>query len=614
MILAGLADGALEIVGNQYLALGMPRNAQWALARSIREALPFAALAAAGAGIGVALVVQRAAAPPSREDAIRAGFYALVAALGLSLASWLWFPPALGVLLSAGFVVGVLIAAWAAGLPVQRSAWVLPPLLTLVLGGLLSGFVEGRSLWFDEAPTSIGVATLGGAAVASAAWAVLSMRGPRAVVAGFAVLAALSTGLGAMGPSATATGPNVLILGLDTTRTDHVEVERPGARDLTPNLRALAKRGTAYTDAVTQAPWTMPGFMSALTGQYPHQHGAASLDATVPRRVVTLHERLLEAGYRTGLATTNAYTSPKVHFDQGIEAVEMSTIGWHFRRSADVLSDWAADFVLGGDGPAYVFIGYIDPHTPFLDHVESHFADGYDGWVKRVGEPPGHLLGPADIQYLNDLYDEEIVYTDAAIGRMLARFEAAGVLGDTLIVAVGDHGEEIYERGYLGHTITLHQEVLGVPLIVVPPGGTTGRVVRTPVETRRVAPTVLGLLGLPYDGDAAPLPDHDEPGAVAFSEVNLLHVPPSYSHPMAGVALTSEEFRWIQTTNPDGEVLYRRGEPETESVLADHPEAAASLRARAPVDIEASTSFSSSTSRAVSDSDLEALRVLGYVQ
>ena len=106
-----------------------------------------------------------------------------------------------------------------------------------------------------------------------------------------------------------------------------------------------------------------------------------------------------------------------------------------------------------------------------------------------------HLLETPEVDWLRALYDEEIAYTDAAIGRVLDYLRDHGLLETTAIIVVSDHGEEFLERGWLGHTITLNEEVVAVPMVTVLPGaGGDGTVVESTVETRSLFATVLDYL------------------------------------------------------------------------------------------------------------------------
>jgi arylsulfatase A-like enzyme len=104
-------------------------------------------------------------------------------------------------------------------------------------------------------------------------------------------------------------------------------------------------------------------------------------------------------------------------------------------------------------------------------------------------------LSQQEVDFLLDLYDEEVFFTDAGIGRLLDALRRLDRYEDTIIVVTSDHGEEFREHGWLGHTRTLYQELVRVPLIVSAPGyRDEPRVVSDPVSLVSITPTILDLL------------------------------------------------------------------------------------------------------------------------
>jgi arylsulfatase A-like enzyme len=97
------------------------------------------------------------------------------------------------------------------------------------------------------------------------------------------------------------------------------------------------------------------------------------------------------------------------------------------------------------------------------------------------------------------LYDEEILYTDRQIGRLLDALQAAGLNDSTLLVVTSDHGEGLNEHGWWMHGVSVHEGELRVPLIVKLPGQTTARVVTTPTQLADLVPTLTEWLPLGLD-------------------------------------------------------------------------------------------------------------------
>ena len=66
-----------------------------------------------------------------------------------------------------------------------------------------------------------------------------------------------------------------------------------------------------------------------------------------------------------------------------------------------------------------------------------------------------------------------------------------------------DHGEELMEHGWIGHTRTLFDELLHVPLIVWLPGVLEPAEIEAPVSLVDIAPSVLSSLGAAVSAEEA---------------------------------------------------------------------------------------------------------------
>jgi arylsulfatase A-like enzyme len=124
---------------------------------------------------------------------------------------------------------------------------------------------------------------------------------------------------------------------------------------------------------------------------------------------------------------------------------------------------------------------------------------------ESVGYETPPPLDPNDLAHLLALYDGEIAYVDAEIGRLFDHLRESGVYDDTMIVVTSDHGEEFMEHGSLeGHQWALYEEVIRVPLMMrLPQSGCRsgkrrlrGVLVEETVSTVGIAGTILDCVGI----------------------------------------------------------------------------------------------------------------------
>lgn len=328
-----------------------------------------------------------------------------------------------------------------------------------------------------------------------------------------------------------------MLIVVDTLRVDHLGVYGYG-RDVSPSVDALAREGVRFQRAYSVAPWTQPTVATMITGLYPSSHKVDRLLRALPASAETLAEVLGRAGYVTGAVVSHWLIGSQFGFDQGFDFF----LEGHSRGGLDALTSPGVsteasqllEVMDRDERPFFLLVHYFDPHYAYRRHPEYGFAkesagrlSGEEGIEElRALEPPPDEEEKA---LLRDLYDEEIRYTDAGIKRLLGTLERLGLYDDTLIVFAADHGEEFFERGWVGHTRTLYDELIRVPLLIRLPGSReAGRVVEDAVSLVSLMPSLLDLMGVdraglsPQGPSFAPLLT-GEGGYVAgtlYSEVN----------------------------------------------------------------------------------------------
>jgi arylsulfatase A-like enzyme/Tfp pilus assembly protein PilF len=275
----------------------------------------------------------------------------------------------------------------------------------------------------------------------------------------------------------------VLLVSLDTLRADRLGSYGYAAA-LTPRLDGLAARGLRFARATTVVPLTLPAHSSLFTGTFPARHGVRDNGGFyLPDEQVTLAEILHERGYRTGGFVSAFVLDGRWGIQQGFEryfdnfdlaaykdAPGMDAIQRPGAQTVEEALRWLAEDTAR---PFFAWVHLYDPHAPY-EPVEP--------WASRF---PATAAGA---------YDAEIAGTDALVGRLLDALAADGRLDDTLVVAVGDHGEMLGEHGEQTHGFFVYEAATHIPLIVAGPS-VPARVVDEPVRIVDVMPTVLDLLG-----------------------------------------------------------------------------------------------------------------------
>ncbi len=319
----------------------------------------------------------------------------------------------------------------------------------------------------------------------------------------------------------------------------------------TPNLDALAARGTMFSSAYTTSPVCIPARAGFACGKYIHQIGfwdnADAYDGTVK----SWHHVLRERGHRV-------VSIGKLHFrlpgeDHGFteEQIPMHIIdgkgdlmglvrddqprrGGATKMAAmagpgespytfydkDICSRaqvWLREEGIKDDGKPWVlFVSFVAPHFPLTAPPEHY----YKYWNRDLPMPklypreqrPRHpyledyrnsfcyddyFKSETDVKRAIAGYFGLVSYVDENIGKVLKALEEAGLAGNTRVMYTSDHGDNLGARGLWGKS-TMYDEIAGVPLILAGPGIPAGKRIDTPVSHVDCFPTIVETAGVPF--------------------------------------------------------------------------------------------------------------------
>ncbi|NLH47420.1 MAG: sulfatase-like hydrolase/transferase [Myxococcales bacterium] len=295
--------------------------------------------------------------------------------------------------------------------------------------------------------------------------------------------------------SGSAKPKNVLLISIDTLRADHLSCYGY-AKKTTPEIDALAARGVLFEHAMAPSSWTTPSHASLFTGLLSSQHGAALVGVPIHPETPTLPEYLKEAGLASAAFVTHQYVGKSLGFARKFDSFWMEE-----DAPADKPVDEAIQW-LGANGkkPFFAFVHLFDPHMPYQPPKE--YVDEYDEFCRQTGGDRGTLnflmsddkaVSQRALTCLLRRYDDEIRYTDRQVGRLVRYLETEKLLDKTVVIIVADHGEEFLEHQGVLHGITLYQEQLHVPLILLGAGIPRGKRIAAQVRLQDVLPTVLEL-------------------------------------------------------------------------------------------------------------------------
>ena len=328
----------------------------------------------------------------------------------------------------------------------------------------------------------------------------------------------------------------------------------------TPNLDALAAKGTRFANAYTNSPICVPARASFATGKYVHQTGYWDNAIAYDGRIPGWGHRLQQQGY--------SFTSVgKLHyrFAQDPTGIDEQIIPMHIangtgdllgllrpdvpvrhksRKYAEQVGPGETEYIHYDreishhasqwlqskaqqpiEKPWVLFVSFIAPHFPLI--VPEEYYSLYP--IDQIPDPK-----PADLElqqqhpwwkafFHSFIFDQCFkddqhrkiaiasylglcTFTDENIGRVLQTIKQTGLEQNTRIAYISDHGDNMGARRLWGKG-TMYQESAGIPMILSGPDIPTNKIVATPVSLIDFYPTILECVGIPLNSQ-----DLEHPG------------------------------------------------------------------------------------------------------
>ncbi|MDC0886851.1 sulfatase-like hydrolase/transferase [Altererythrobacter sp.] len=314
--------------------------------------------------------------------------------------------------------------------------------------------------------------------------------------------------------------PHVVIVVLESTRFD-VLGKRIDGQPVAPNLEAIAAQGSAITPSFSHVGFTTESLRSLFGGALVVNKGAPSL-----------FKDLKSSGYRIGV-----FSGQPEDFGGISEATGMRDNASFF-VDAEALKDQRA-FTFAAQGSLLVdekiILGEFDkrlgsaddwrePQFVYFNFQSPHFPYHHPAVPERFTRSPvtrGEIKAKNRDQ-VEQTYWNAVAHADDALGQLVAKLKSVGAWDNTVLLVTGDHGEALFENGFLGHGHVINRLQNGTFLA----SNRTLEGAQGPIalsDTRRI---VLGMLGadLPAARQFAPfmhIGALDHPAAIGTVDPDL---------------------------------------------------------------------------------------------
>ncbi len=384
--------------------------------------------------------------------------------------------------------------------------------------------------------------------------------------------------------------PSMVLVSLDTLRPDRLGAY--GSTDgLSPNLDHFAREAIVFDHCYSQANETLFSHASMLTGRYASELDRITYRFKLPESIPTLPQVLGLYGYETAASVAGGHLHPHFGLNRGFDTYVIPREWGSLFHTVPRAMSWLDE--LSGQSPFFLFLHTYDNHHRYLKPSPYGFlrADPnytgagqqavlslmgtisiFDGYyfgnkeigelvdfrtlrlrdersratIRAAGENPVYkakkLLQP-DIDFIRDVYDGSVAYVDAFFGLFMAAMEQRGLLDNTVIVVMSDHGESLGEHGLFNHRYSLRNEDTQTVLMIRLPGGKGGgRHVGSLTGLIDIMPTLLDFAGANPPAD---LRGHSLVPALRGQEL-----------PERNAIFTEGSFRMVSARNQDAFLVF----------------------------------------------------------
>ncbi|MBL4848536.1 MAG: sulfatase-like hydrolase/transferase [Planctomycetes bacterium] len=320
-------------------------------------------------------------------------------------------------------------------------------------------------------------------------------------------------------PAQAARFPSVVLLTLEGVTPASITAYglRPGlgGKVATPAMDALAREGALFTRAYAAYPSTWDGWFMLHSGR---TLSVQEFDSSQPfgdryTRYGNLHHLMREVGIRRFCyPDTRPYTDlfvPARDEDLLFEPEFSASRTKEERKAGVTKGDKRIDRVVRfiesiGEGERFFVTEHMgDTHFPWADVTAARAKElGYPkgmSWVAMDASVDG-----VSVPRLGRYY-QQITRMDTQVGRVVEALRAKGVLDQTLIVIVSDHGCQWYEHEHAYYVSHLYEQSLRIPWIVRGPGVEAGIVSDLPIAQIDLLPTLVEMSGARLEQPERPL-------------------------------------------------------------------------------------------------------------
>jgi len=261
-------------------------------------------------------------------------------------------------------------------------------------------------------------------------------------------------------------GKNIVLIVLESARADLLD-QKINGNYVTPVMREIAKNGVAIKNAYSHTGYTVTSIKAIFNRNLINN-----------KNRIPLIEFLQAAGYQVSIISGQDESFGDVALETGMKNAGVSYFDARTALDDRVFpSTEQGSLRLSEERVVQQFqnrinqVDFTQPQFFYLNIQAGHFPYSHPKMAKRIVD---NLIPRSDINEKNKnrvaaTYWNAIANADWAVGKVIASLKERNLLDKTTIIILGDHGESLFDDGFLGHGHAINDTQTKIPLIINDP-------------------------------------------------------------------------------------------------------------------------------------------------
>jgi phosphoglycerol transferase MdoB-like AlkP superfamily enzyme len=257
-------------------------------------------------------------------------------------------------------------------------------------------------------------------------------------------------------------GKHIILIVLESARADLLD-QKINGHYVTPVLRGIATTGTSVKYAFSHTGYTT----TSLTAIF-------NRGLVKNKEETTLIEFLQAAGYQLSIISGQDESFGNVATDVG-----MKNDGVYYFDARTALSDrvfpsteqgslrLSEERVVEQFQTRFGSLDFTKPQFIYMNFQAAHFPYSHPKMEKRIINDliPRSKITPENKEWVSKTYWNAIANADWAVGKVIDELQSRKLMDQVTIVILGDHGESLFDDGFLGHGHAINDTQTKIPLI-----------------------------------------------------------------------------------------------------------------------------------------------------